>query len=304
MLGWHSKPNVDLIERFNAVNALCKQSFNGRFFCDWVFEHNLTRPALYPNWLVPVSLIAAFCSYLVIRTKRNEQKKVEDLFMALLFFVIFYAGMLFEIVITSQAWAAHHIMVLWPFHYIIFALSLTAVVLALPAASRRSIVTVLLVGALIWAGVNTFRTVEMLRSFKTQPLKAIWSNEIYNLAKYVRAHGSATDSIVSVDWGIHNQVSALIDAKLRKKCSDQWPMYRELQNDPKTANQLGQQYGHQRTMVILFGQGRSLYPIMRENFFNLIQDKQLSCQRSAVISDSLGPVYEIYTVVNKFYNPN
>ncbi len=296
LLGWQSKPNLNLISRFGTISELCKQSFNGRFFCDWVFEHNVCRPAICPIWLVPLSLIMAIISYAALRMKGGERRQADDTFIALAFFVILYSTMLFEIVITSQAWAAHHIMVLWPFQYIIFAISLTILGLAIPVEIRRSAIAVFLIGLCVWAGINTFRTIDMLCAFKTQPLKAIWSNEIYDLAKYVRAHGKEADSIISVDWGTHNQVSALVDAKLRKKCSDQWPVYRDLQNNPITENKLGREYGHGRTMVILLGKGRSLYPGMRENFFNLIKDKRLSCRRLTVINDSLGPVYEVYTV--------
>jgi hypothetical protein len=69
--------------------------------------------------------------------------------------------------------------------------------------------------------------------FRSNPhYDARWSPEIYSLSlslsHYVNEQGSAFRSIISVDWGLRNQIYALAPTKLRKHVRDYWPSFREM----------------------------------------------------------------------------
>jgi hypothetical protein len=54
------------------------------------------------------------------------------------------------------------------------------------------------------------------------------SPEIYFLSQYINEHGLEAQSLVYVDWGLHNQLHALASKELQLRMHDYWPTFKEL----------------------------------------------------------------------------
>jgi hypothetical protein len=191
-----------------------------------------------------------------------------------------------QLLITRKAWGPHHIMMLYPFQlFVVFgaAVSLAGTVGATAAAA-----------VLVVSGLGVGAAYE--RGFRpTAEFEPQWSPVVYELADYV--NDRSADGIVSVDWGIHNQVWALGTPRTRAACRDRWPQFRTLGDRRAQELMYRRDFEDRRVLAILHGSGWDIMPPVRKNFMDWAQAFGMVPTLDRVFTSPAGTViFEVYTV--------
>ncbi|HKA60671.1 MAG TPA: hypothetical protein VKD28_18790, partial [Gemmatimonadales bacterium] len=131
--------------------------------------------------------------------------------------LVIFALIFVEILFTKMAYGPPHIMVLYPFQLFVTFGGVVAV------AGMLS--TAVIAAVLVASGLNVGAAYD--RNFRpTAEFVPHWSPVIYQLVDFLN-HQPA-ERIVSVDWGLHNQVWALGTSKTRAIARDRWFEFRHL----------------------------------------------------------------------------
>src|SRR5207249_12086174 len=95
-----------------------------------------------------------------------------------------------------------------------------------------------------------------------------WSPEIYTLSRYINEHGLEAKSVISVDWGLHNQLHALAPKKLRQRMHDCWPMFKNLANQTqeRQAVKLHYVFPEGKSLALAFAPSTETFPETSPNF--------------------------------------
>lgn len=191
-----------------------------------------------------------------------------------------------QLLITKKAWGPHHIMMLYPFQlFIVFgaAVSLAGTVGATAAAA-----------VLVVSGLSVGAAYE--RGFRpTAELEPQWSPVVYDLVDYV--NDRSADGIVSVDWGIHNQVWALGTPRTRTTSRDRWPQFRTLGDRRAQEVMYRRDFENRRVLAILHGRGWDIMPAVRKNFMEWARVFGMVPTLDRVFTSPAGTViFEVYSV--------
>jgi len=129
----------------------------------------------------------------------------------LLCHLMIFALIAVQILFTPMAYGPHHIMVLYPFQLFVTFGGVVGV-----AGMWGTVVTA---AVLVASCLNVGAAYE--RNFRpTAEFTPHWSPVIYQLVDFLNHHPA--ERIVSVDWGIHNQVWALGTSRTRAIARDRW----------------------------------------------------------------------------------
>jgi 4-amino-4-deoxy-L-arabinose transferase-like glycosyltransferase len=191
-----------------------------------------------------------------------------------------------QLLITKKAWGPHHIMMLYPFQFFIVfgaAVSLAGTVGATAAAA-----------VLVVSGLSVGAAYE--RGFRpTAELEPQWSPVVYDLVDYV--NDRSADGIVSVDWGIHNQVWALGTPRTRTTSRDRWPQFRTLGDRRAQELLYRRDFEDRRVLAILHGPGWDIMPTARKNFMEWADAFGMVPTLDRVFTSPAGTViFEVYSV--------
>jgi 4-amino-4-deoxy-L-arabinose transferase-like glycosyltransferase len=191
-----------------------------------------------------------------------------------------------QLLITRKAWGPHHIMMLYPFQlFIVFgaAVSLAGTVGATAAAA-----------VLVVSGLSVGTAYE--RGFRpTAEFEPQWSPVVYDLVDYV--NDRSADGIVSVDWGIHNQVWALGTPRARATSRDRWPQFRTLGDRRAQELMFRRDFENRRVLAILHGPGWDIMPAVRKNFMEWAEVFGMVPTLDRVFTSPAGTViFEVYSV--------
>jgi hypothetical protein len=153
---------------------------------------------------------------------------------------------------------------------------LTFVFLAQPmyrqiaAKNLRRFAAVLLVFAAVFVfAVNLHNTFEYLSRFReNSSYSPGLSPAIYSLSEYVNNNGLEAQSIISVDWGLHNQLHALAPKKVQRRMHDDWPTFLNLgkKNQEKQSANLDAIFPAGKTLALTFAESKETFPETRRNF--------------------------------------
>jgi dolichyl-phosphate-mannose-protein mannosyltransferase len=191
-----------------------------------------------------------------------------------------------QLLITRKAWGPHHITMLYPFQFFIVfgaAVSLAGTVGATAAAA-----------VLLGSGLNVGAAYE--RRFRpTAEFEPQWSPVVYDLVDYLNDHSA--DGIVSVDWGIHNQVWALGTPRARATSRDRWPQFRTLGDRRAQELLYRSDFEDRRVLAILHGPGWDIMPTVRKNFLEWADAFGMVPTLDRVFTSPAGTViFEVYSV--------
>ncbi len=238
-----------------------------------------------------------------------------------LFFLTLCTTMSLEIIVTRDATGPHHMMMLYPFHYFLLGSVVMFIARAWSAGKFSRARECALHGAAvvtdasIWAGLRRRSSIEPVLIAATLLLVAAelrvdawyetklngnfhyssaWSPQIYDLAVYAQQHSG--DEVISADWGIHNQVFALVDASTRRKCLDLWPTFQEM-NDPAASIDFYRAFFSDKSGVVLVhAEGAAIMPRARDQFLAFAHYYAVPIRLSSTFVDGQGqPVFEAYS---------
>ena len=192
-----------------------------------------------------------------------------------------------EIWVTKKAWGPHHMMMLYPLQYlIVFAV-------AVGLAGTRG--AVLLAVVLVASGASVARAYD--RAFRADAeFEPQWSPMMYDLVRYLEHRGA--DRIISVDWGIHNQLFALGTAATRTAVRDRWPQFQTLGDSAAQLRLFEEDVADFRTPVaLLHGQGWDNMSSVRPNFFAWAAAVGITPVLERRFTSRSGiPVFEVYSL--------
>src|SRR5262249_43755331 len=148
-------------------------------------------------------------------------KDKDGVFFSLIGFLIFL-----QIVITPQAGGPHHYAMVFPLPLLAFVFFAQPLYRRISSTNLRLLASLLCVfAAACMFGVNGPNTLLYLARLRTDSqYNPRWSPAIYSLSDYVNTHGFEAQRVISIDWGLHNQLHTLAPEKLQRRMKDCWPM--------------------------------------------------------------------------------
>ena len=250
-----SAQQVTLVDRIPYVVHLYARTMSGRELFRFVTGSELTATTV-ANLLTGISLIAVLVAGGVAARRAGGLTRLRLRHRIIAFHLLVFLLIALQIWITKKAWGPHHLMMLYPLQYLI----LFAVTVTLLRGPGTALVTVALIASHVSVGRAYDRAFRAGAEFEPQ-----WSPVLYDLVAYLDAR--RPDRIVSVDWGIHNQVFALGTAHTRAASRDRWPQFRALGDTAEQMRIYREDVLHRNALAILHARGWENMPTVRANFF-------------------------------------
>ena len=276
--------SVTLADRVPYVLRLYARTMNGRELFNFVTGRELVAVSL-TNVVTVAGLVLAVvgCGYAVWRAGALARMEWRQRVLACHLLVFVVVGL--EIWVTKKAWGPHHLMMLYPFQYLI----VFAFVDRLAGAAGAAVLAAVLLASSASVG-NAYRQA-MRPAAEFQPQ---WSPRVYDLVAYLDAR--RLDRIVSVDWGIHNQLYALGSPSTRAAARDRWPQFRAADNRAAQMRVYRDVLGR-RAVAILHGRGWDNMPEVRPHFFAWAASFGLAATLERTFSSPAGtPIFEVYSL--------
>ena len=203
------------------------------------------------------------------RDAQASENRKDGLFFSLIGVLIFA-----QIVITPQAGGPHHYSMIFPLPLLAFVFLARPLYgqIATKNSSRFATLLLFFAAACVFM-VNVHNTGWYLSRLRTDSqYNPRWSPAIYSLSRYINEHGFETQSIVSVDWGLHNPLHALAPRKLRRKMQDRWSAFQTLaQKDQGTQTSiLNHIFPKGKTLALTFAASKETFPDTRRNFLTVL----------------------------------
>ena len=123
--------------------------------------------------------------------------------------------------------------------------------------------------------------------------------EIYALSHYISDHGLEVQSVICVDWGLHNQLHAIASKKLQRRMKDWWPTFTKLgkENQEDQSATVNRIFPEGKSLALTFAPSKETFPETRRNFLAaLATHPEL---KSRLVKDfwSAGDkIYEVYEI--------
>jgi hypothetical protein len=191
-----------------------------------IFENSIGIIPFVPFWLIVTDCyLALACLFLLVQNPETRENRRNGFFLLLIGFLVFV-----QIVMTPQAGGPHHYSMIFPLPVLAFAFLAQPLYRQLATKNLRRFAALLFVSAAVWVFVVNLHNVgTYLSRFGTSShYNPRWSPEIYSLSQYINEHGLEAQSVISIDWGLHNQLHALAPRKLQQRMRDYWPAFQEL----------------------------------------------------------------------------
>jgi 4-amino-4-deoxy-L-arabinose transferase-like glycosyltransferase len=272
-------------DRLRYVIALYARTMNGDAMYQMVTKSPLAARSL-TNAVVCFGFVGL--AAVLIRSARKGKRvalwpvEIRILACHLLLFLLIFG----QLLITGRAWGPHHVMMLYPFQLF--------VVFGAAASLARTAGAAAVAAVLVISGLRVGAAYE--RGFRpSAEFDPQWTPIVYDLVDYVNSR--SVDGIVSVDWGIHNQLWALGTSRTRSITRDRWPEFRYLGN--RLAQQLmyRRDFEGRRVLAILHGPGSEIKPPIRKNFSDWADAVGMVPTLDRVFTSPRGAViFEVYSM--------
>jgi Dolichyl-phosphate-mannose-protein mannosyltransferase len=218
------------------------------------------------------------------------------------FFCLLIASLIFvQIAITPQAGGPHHYSMIFPFPILAFVFLARSLYSRVTAKNlQRLSAAVLGAVALCTLVVNWHNTAVYLSHFRTNlHYNPRWSPEIYSLSEVINKNGFEAKRIISVDWGIHDQLHALAPVKLRQRMRDLWPTFLQLGQKAETerAATLRSIFPRGTSFVLTFAASKETFPETRRTFLAVLATSpELKSRLANEFWFGGEKIYELYEV--------
>lgn len=303
----HPHP-VPLVQRLQEVNSLFVRTFDGRAAADFVWNDlNNSMGIRSGAWPWIWLLVGAGLLFGVAAIWRGGfAKAFAKPQVALAVFAAFTLLFIFsEVAITPQGGGPHHLMMLFPYPQLILVALLSAAFrnglpAKLPVVVARVACGTGLACFLFFDASATSR--HLFANYNRRITNRVWTPAIYELADTVRRMDRQIDKVIVADWGIGNQLSALLGKEDRLKTMDAWAMFYVLgkKNDQSVRAALRAMLGDSRIMIVSYVENLTTFPECYRNVDLALDMEGRSISRRTFINGPDGkPCYEIRWVEAK-----
>jgi len=231
-----------------------------------IFETCSPVISFVPFWLIVADCcLALTCLFFLGQNAEARENRRNGFFLLLIGVFVFLL-----IFITPQAGGPHHYSMIFPLPLLASVFLAHALYGRVSTKNLRRFAALLLVGASTCIFlVNVHNTMWYLSRFRTGAhFSPRWSPEIYSLSQYINEHGRGAESIISVDWGLHNQLHALAPRKLQRRMRDRWPVFQQMEkeNQENQLAALNSIFAKGKTLALTFAASKETFPETRRNF--------------------------------------
>jgi len=251
-----------------------------------------------PFWLIVADgCLGLACLSFPALDPRGRENCRNGFFCLLVGFLIFL-----QIAITPQAGGPHHYSMIFPLPLLAFAFLANSLYSQVAIKSlQRFAISLLGAAAVCILLVNGHNTAVYLSHFRTNlHYNPRWSPEIYSLSQYLNEHGFEANRIISVDWGLHDQLHALAPKKLQPRMRDYWSIFKQLdrQNEETQTATLRYVFPEGKNFVLAFAASKETFPETRRNFVaSLVSHPELKSRLAKEFWFGGEKIYELYEVV-------
>jgi hypothetical protein len=272
-------------------------TLSGAGIASFLFGNNTGIITFIPFWLIVTDCyLALACLFFLSHNAEQEENRKDGLFFLLIGFLVFA-----QIVITPQAGGPHHYVMIFPLPLLAFVFLAQPAYRRISANALRQFAAVLLVSAAACVFfVNAHNTLWYLSRFRTNSqYNPRWSPAIYSLSDYINEHGRDVHSIISIDWGLHNQLHALAPRELQPLLHDYWPTFKELKNEDQAseATALNTVIPEGKNLVVTFAASKETFPETRRNFLAAMANHpELKCRLLKQFWHGGQKIYEVYEI--------
>ncbi|NER79345.1 MAG: hypothetical protein F6K42_07115 [Leptolyngbya sp. SIO1D8] len=271
-------------ERLQSIFNIYKITTDGQSIYGFIFAEDLSRVSHINSISLIIFLTTAIALFWRLKQemdRRRSPKGAEDNnkpismtespvvlygFLLILFSLIFL-----QILFTKQAGGPHHIMMLFPLAHFI---NIASVPIILKSFSRQKsllttnlIILVLAFGCLLYSQLAVVQ--EYSQTFrKGDQFSNLWSPTIYQLSDYLNLQTASTDQVVSIDWGVHNQLFSLAAPGKHDMFIDLWPTFKEFDTmtDSDVEDLFNSTFKGKRTLAIAHSPQAEIMTGSRDNF--------------------------------------
>jgi hypothetical protein len=250
-----------------------------------------------PFWLIVTDCyLTLACLFFLLPNAEAGENRKNGFFFLLIGFLVFL-----QIVVTPEAGGPHHYSMIFPLPLLVFVFFAQPLYRQLATKNLRLFAAVLFVSAATAVfGVNLHNTIGYLSRFEANAsYNPRWSPEIYSLSQYINEHGLEAQSVISVDWGLHNQLHALAPKQLRQRMHDDWPTFKEPanKNQERQSGGLNYIFPEGKSLVLTFAASKETFPDARRNFLAaLASHPELKWRLAKEFWYAGEKIYEVYEV--------
>jgi hypothetical protein len=273
------------------------RTLSGQAVAWFIFRDARGIISYVPFWLIVVGGFLALATLFVpMSNAEARENRKNGLFCFLIGFLIFL-----QIIITPQAGGPHHYLMIFPWPFLAFAFLARCLYDHFRTKELSQVAALPLVAAAACIFfVNIHNTMSYLSHFRSDPhYTAQWSPEIYSLSRYINQHGFEAQAIISVDWGLHNQLHALASKKLRKRMRNPWPTFRRLtqKNEAERTAILHSFFPEGKVFALTFAASKETFPETRRNFLALLASHpEVQSRLAKDFWSGDEKIYELYEV--------
>jgi hypothetical protein len=286
-------PPMSLQAKWNGLQS----TLSGDAVAHLLFENNSWIISSVLFWLIVTDCYLALgCLFFLGQNAEARENRRSGFFFLLIGFLIFA-----QIVITPQAGGPHHYSMIFPLPLLAFVFLAQPIYRQLATKNLRRFAALLLVSAAVCVFVVNLHNVGgYLSRFRTgSHYNPRWSPEIYSLSQYINEHGLEAQSVISVDWGLHNQLHALAPRKLQRRMRDYWAAFQNLgkENPESQSAKLNFIFPEGKSLVLTFAASKETFPETRRNFLSaLASHPELKSRLLKEFWYGGEKIYEIYEI--------
>lgn len=285
------------LQAMRAMWASLLSTLSGQAVAYFIFGDSKEITPVASYWLIITDLyLALACLFSPASSPQARENRKHGFFCLLIAFFIFA-----QIAITPQAGGPHHYSMIFPLPLLAFGFLTKSLYVQLATKSlQRLAVLVLGFAAICLCFINVRNTAVYLSRFRWDShYNPRWSPEIYSLSRYINQHGFEAQAIISVDWGLHNQLHALASKKLRKRMRNPWRTFKTLtqKNEGQQTAILHSFFPEGKVFTLTFAASKETFPETRRNFLAVLASHpELQSRLAKEFWSGDEKIYELYEV--------
>jgi hypothetical protein len=240
--------------------------------------------------------LALACLFFLVQNAEACENRKAGFFLLLIGFLIFA-----QILITPQAGGPHHYSMIFPLPLLAFVFFAQPLYRQLATKNLRRFAALLLVSAAVCVFVVNLQNVGgyLSRFRSSSHYNPRWSPEIYSLSQYINQHGLEAQSVICVDWGLHNQLHALAPKELQLRMRDYWSAFQNLgkEDQERQSAKLNFIFPEGKSLVLTFAASKETFPETRRNFLAaLASHPELKSRLLKEFWYAGEKIYEVYEI--------
>jgi hypothetical protein len=294
--------SVGTLARIPHLVTRYTRTMNGRELYSWITGTEVRHFSIV-NALT-VAAVVVLVGLWLGRAWRRRERGLRALRLSLherivASWLVLFAVVALQILVTKRAGGPHHMMLLHPFHLMLVVAAGAAVAkwrAGLPRTWSVAARTVAVV-SLVALGVSELLVAHDYADAFESETRVVprWSPVIYDLADYLNRQDA--DRIAYGDWGLGNQMLALGTDRTRAASHDIWVEFRSSSTPEHERMLLENVFRGRRVLLVLHGPGIEMMPGAPANLLAWARAHGLALRAMRSFVDSAGrAIYVVYSV--------